>query len=482
MSRRLQTGSSAAAFRNLSFLPGLVRRFWLLLLLAGMSAPLWARLGRTLTAAEATGAPSSVTNKLAVVNGADSTSGIPQAQAEAAALKQSAVNTAREVAEAYPDEPLGYALLGSAYYNIGRSDEASKYLRKCIDLQPRQAEAFEILARVAYEKSNLEESVRLCEEALKRGQPSTEVLTQLGRALMDLGQTDRATGALRQATQLPDASSKSFYLLGQAYLQAGQPGPAKESFEHAIQLLPDHTQAYFGLFRACLGLGQNAEADRYRAAFQKLEAVDRRSLTDRSAQEDTLSGLPMVRQTVARTVFGAGQVYGAHRELAKAADLFRRAASLDEESPTYRAALEAAYVQRKALAEGIVTFEQLAAEQPKNPLNFLFLGRLRTRLEQIDGAESAYQKVQELAPGWTEGYRALADLYLRTQRKPAEARRLTERLVEMERSGPHYYMLAMACWRTNDRAAAQKAIQQAVNLVPTEKRYRDLLDQLKSAP
>ena len=39
---------------------------------------------------------------------------------------------------------------------------------------------------VAYEKSELEESARLCQEALKRGPANSEVLNRLGRALMDM--------------------------------------------------------------------------------------------------------------------------------------------------------------------------------------------------------------------------------------------------------------------------------------------------------
>ncbi len=89
-------------------------------------------------------------------------------EAEAAALKQEAVSVAGEVAGAYPNDALAYALLGSAHYNTGRSEEAAKYLRKCIELRPDQVDAYEILARVSYEKGELDETARLCREALKR--------------------------------------------------------------------------------------------------------------------------------------------------------------------------------------------------------------------------------------------------------------------------------------------------------------------------
>lgn len=402
-------------------------------------------------------------------------------QAEAAALKQQAVAMARQVVEAYPQDAVSYALLGSAHYNIGQSEEAARNLQRCLELDPRQTEAYEILARIAYEKGELETAVRLCEEALKRGPPNPGVLNRLGRSLLDLGRTEDAIQIARQAIKLPRPVSESYYLLGQAYLQRGEHARAKESFQQAITLLPDHTQAFFGLFTACLRLGQTEEAAQYREQFLKLEGIDRRSLTDRNAAEDTLTGLPLVRETVAKTLLGAGQIYRLHGQTDHAAGLFLRAALLDAHNPLPRSALEGLYLQRDALAEGVKAFAQLAASQPESSLNHLFLGRLHERLQQVEAAEQAYRKAQEVAPGRPEGYRALVELYLRSNRQPAEAKALARRLVELEPSGLSYYLLAFTCARTNDLAGAMEAIVQAVKLNPDNQRYQEFLQKLRAA-
>jgi tetratricopeptide (TPR) repeat protein len=424
----------------------------------------------------------SAAERIPIDPSAGSSAVVTQPQTEAADLKREAVAVAGKVAEAYPNDALAYALLGAAYYNIGRSDEATKHLKRCLELRPDQVEAYEILARVAYQKGELEETARLCREALKRGPATPDVLNRLGRALLDLGQTEEAVHTLQQAVLLSKPISESSYLLGQAYLQSGDFTKAKESFQRAIALLPDHTQAFFGLYTACMRLGQTAEAARYREQFQKLEAIDRTDLTDRSFREDTLTGLPMVRETLARTFFGAAQIYRVHEQAGKAAELFRKSAALDADNPVYRSALEAFYVRRKDLTEGVKVFEQLAAEQPKNGLNYVFLGRLHSRLEQFESAERSFQKVQELAPQSAEGYRALAELYLRTNRKIDQARVLARKVLELEPSGPHYYLLAVACLKNNDRAGALEAINQAVALNPGEQKYREFLQQLKKAP
>jgi len=406
----------------------------------------------------------------------------PSPQAEAAQLKRRAIAIAEEVVAAYPENALSYALLGSAYFNTGQAEEAIKHLKRCLELNPNQLEAYEILARVAYEKGEPEETVRLSGEVLKRGAATPDVLNRMGRALMDLGRTDDAVRTLQQATQRTQAVGESFYLLGQARMQSGALAEAKESFLQAIARAPDHTQAFFGLYTACQKLGQTNEAASYRQQFAKLEASNRKELTDQSSEADTLTGLPMVRETVARTFFGAGQIFGSHQQFEKASDNLRRAAILDEGNPTYRAALEALYVQRKLPAAGLKAFQQLIAEQPGNPLNSLYLGRFYTRLEDFDAAERAYNQVRSWAPDQVEGHRALAELYLRMNRKAAEAPELLRRVLELEPSGPHYYLLAMAYAKLQNRTGALEAVQQALARNPGEPRYEQLRQKLQATP
>lgn len=407
---------------------------------------------------------------------------IAEPQAVAAALKQEAIKVAGQVAAAYPDDALSAALLGSAYYNTGRSAEATEHLLKCLALNPAQVDAYEILARVAYEKGDPEESARRCRQALKHAPPTSEILNRLGRSLLDLGQSAEAVAILEQATALPQSTAESHYLLGQAHLQSGNLAPAKTGFLNAIARVPGHTQAHFGLYTTCQRLGQPEEAARYREQFQRLEALDRQALNDRSAQEDTLTGLPLVRKTVARTVFGAAQIHRVHQQPDQAAALFLRAAELDADQPQYRSALEAHFVQTQALAEGVRTFEKLAAAQPDSPLNHLFLGRLHQRLQQTDAAERSFRSVQRLAPTWPEGYRAQAELFLRSGRHLDQAVVLARKAVELAPTAPHYHLLAAVLAEAGDQPGAVKAIQQAADLEPSQPKYREFLRKLQETP
>ncbi|MBL9127096.1 MAG: tetratricopeptide repeat protein, partial [Verrucomicrobiales bacterium] len=398
------------------------------------------------------------------------------------ALKREAIAVAERVAAAYPDEALAAALLGSAYFNTGKSSEALPHLRRCLELNPNLADAYDVLARMAYERGDPEESVRLCREALRRGPGSPELYERLGRALMDLGQTDAAVSGLREATRRPQATGESFYLLGQALLQAGRDAEAKTNLLAALERVPDHTQACFGLLTVSRRLGLEAEARDYQERFRRLEAADRKALADRNSGDEARTGLPLVRKTVARTIFGAAQVHRAHQREEDAGPLFFRAALLDPDPPAYRAALESHFLRLRAPTEGVAAFAKLATEQPTQPWNFLYLGRLHARLQEVEPATRAFRKVQSLAPDWPEGYRALSELYLRSGRNLDEALALARKTVALSPIATHYHLLAAVCAENGDRKAALEAIQQAVTLEPGQSKYRDFRKKLQESP
>ena len=402
-------------------------------------------------------------------------------ESEANQLKEHAVAMAQSIAAEYPENALTHILLGSAYFNTGQTDMAGIHLKKCLALNNNILEAHEILTRIAYEKGNPEEAVRLCLDARNKGLTSPKLLNRLARAQMDLGQAEQSIQTLLEATKASRPLSESFYLLGQARMQARDYRGAKESFVHTTRLVPDHTQAYFGLFTACQRLGQMEEAMEFRNTFVRLESIDRKDLNDRSTQTDSLSGIATVRETTARTLFGAGQIHQSEGAYTKAADLFYQSAALAKEDLKSRTALEAIHVQHKNLTEGAMAFERLITDQPENAMNHFFLGRLETRLGHAAKAESNYKKTVSLAPTWAAGHHALAELYMLTNQHLDEAEKLARRAVALEPNHARYYLLSAACIKNRHLQEALKAIDQALTSRPDDTKYQKLRNQLEKA-
>lgn len=396
-------------------------------------------------------------------------------------LKELAIQAATKVANKYSESPMSHVLLGSAHYNIGQSDEAILHLTKSLTMQPDLIEPRIMLAKIAYDKGDPEESVRVCQEAMKHGKPHPEILNRLGQAQMDLGKTEEAIAALKNAVVLAFISPESWYLLGQAHMQARQFDLAKTAFLNAIRINPKHTQAHFGLFTSCQRLGETEEAMKYRELFVQHEAEDRKALAERSAEKENLSGMEMLKDVSARTFFGAAQMHFANGDSEEAAKLFYQSADLDQESQEYRLALETLYVSTQQLEEGKKAFDRLSKTAPTNPLNHYFLGRLATRSKQLDEAEKHYKRARFLWPDWAAAYHALAELYMIGNRNYEEAVQMAAKAVMLEPNAARYYLLSAACIKTRNLEGALNAIRRAVELKPEDQRYQGLLKQLEQA-
>jgi Flp pilus assembly protein TadD len=71
---------------------------------------------------------------------------------------------------------------------------------------------------------------------------------------------------------------------------------------------------------------------------------------------------------------------------------------------------------------------------------------------------------------------------VRADRNLPEAQTMAQRALDLERTAPHYYLLAVTCLKNKDHAGALEAIKQAVTLNPSDKRYQQFLQQLQRGP
>ena len=208
---------------------------------------------------------------------------------------------AGQVVEAYPNDALAYALLGSAYYNIGRSDEATKHLKRCLELRPDQVGGLRDSGASSLRKGRTRgnrTSMPGSAEA-RPGDPGRS--ESVGSGPLDLGQTEEAVHALQQAVRLPKPTSESCYLLGQAHMQSGDLCASERELSAGDRVVARPHPGVLRALHSVHEVGANGGSWAVSRAIPKIGGDRPQDLTDRSAREDTLTGLPMVRETVART-------------------------------------------------------------------------------------------------------------------------------------------------------------------------------------
>ena len=204
-----------------------------------------------------------------------------------------------------PDYAPLHLLVGLAYRDAGRLDKAETSLRRAIELDPGQAEAFQslglllsaqgrsaeavkILKRHAElepgdpitlkalgtELSRLgrqEEAIHLLEEAWRKTQ-STEVGITYGRYLIRVRQWERAEEVLREvaaATPEPKPLAEWAYAL----VMLERYGEAVQALQQALEINPEFDRAWRGLTDCYIPLGQFSEA--LEAAERALALDDR---------------------------------------------------------------------------------------------------------------------------------------------------------------------------------------------------------------
>jgi tetratricopeptide (TPR) repeat protein len=212
------------------------------------------------------------------------------------------------------------------------------------------------------------------------------------------------------------------------------------------------------------------------ARFRELKVLEMKALKDRDTAFDDLAS---VRKTVAQVLTDVGRLYYLRKSSAKAETLLQRAATLDTEQSECRILLTTLYQQDGRVAEALQLHEQLANIEPNNAVHQGNIGVLSVQLKRYDRAEKAFRKAIALAPKQSFGYRYIAYLYLTTNSKLPEARKLAEQAVWFERTGENFFILAWACHANGDKADAISAIQEAIKLEPGNIEYKQMYEDFK---
>ena len=129
---------------------------------------------------------------------------------------------------------------GSAHQTLGNFQQAERFLRSAIVLEPNHANAANALGYLYAEQGvHLEEAAALVQHALKFAPTSGAYLDSLGYIYFKQGKLDEALELLEQASeQLPDTPEILLHL-GAAYGEKGWMEKAVQTLERAVQLTPE---------------------------------------------------------------------------------------------------------------------------------------------------------------------------------------------------------------------------------------------------
>jgi len=391
-------------------------------------------------------------------------------------LREEAAEVAAGLLHDFPDNAEALIIVGNMHVALGNSAAALQSWKKSLELDPKRADVYQGMGEVALKKGEFDEALALWRKAEQIDPKMAGIHCSLARALMNLRRPQEAIAELENETEISPGSGLSYYLLGQAYLQVEEYEKARRNYEQAVAVQPDLWNAYYGLATAYARLGQADKSQECREKFKKLKAEELKVTLDRSVAYDDLQ---VVRRDVVLFYLEVGRLYQQGKNPTAAERHWLRAAALDAKNARCREYLAELYQSSGREAEALEMYRLLREIDPKNPLYCASLGVVHTRLKRFEEAEQAFVEAQQLAPQQSLGYRALAQLYLHTNQKLAEARALARKAVELEPLALNYSVLSEAYDKSGDRPGALDALRQAMQLDPDNQRYRRIYEQLQ---
>jgi tetratricopeptide (TPR) repeat protein len=187
---------------------------------------------------------------------------------EAAGARQvvddpAAVEVARRLSRADPEDAAARINLGRALRDAGRTDEAVANYRRAVAISPNNPLPHFNLANALRAQGKLDEAILHYREALRVGSDDAimqSVHTNLATALFERGQTEEAERHFREAQRLAPHALEPNLNLATALSRLGRPAEAVEVYRQALEISPDSGNVQFGLALALARIGRVDEA------------------------------------------------------------------------------------------------------------------------------------------------------------------------------------------------------------------------------
>ena len=188
--------------------------------------------------------------------------GISQALGKAGRYEE-AIAVGLIAAEQAPDKPAEQTFLGVLYYKLGQFEEAEKYHRRALEIQPSDHEARQNLAENFRRQGNCVDALPLYEAALKSRPDYFLAHAGKGTCLFNMERYEEAIRDMERALELGMPLSQQLslrLLLGSSETKLGHPEAAIRHYERGFEINPRHPPLLLTLGQIRFDQGHYEEA------------------------------------------------------------------------------------------------------------------------------------------------------------------------------------------------------------------------------
>jgi len=336
----------------------------------------------------------------------------------------------KDILRSEPASAAPYFYLSTLYTQMNQLEVAERYVRRAMELSPRQGAHYLQLGLIRYRQKQWRPALEFLKQALEFGAGSNEAAAwrsigdvqvelfdrdaalqayetslriqpqdattrlALGRFYLDRSETERAIAHLSAALDIDPLLRAAYPVLGRAYRQAGDLPNAIANLRRALETDPADQQSRYALGQALLSAGREEEG---RAELEKYESISR------------LVSTANTRYTTAQSLLDEGKP-------AQAEPLLREAVRL---APAYGPALHSLGVlllERGSARDGAEFLKRAVQVNPLNGASWFSLASASLKLGKLSEAQEAARRAVVLDDEDKASQRLLADIQARMKK------------------------------------------------------------------
>lgn len=399
---------------------------------------------------------------------AEPTIELPNAAAniDAEPLRQELLDLSSELLKQFPDSPEALHVAASLHAELNLPARALELWQSGLAIGTRDSGPYLGLAKAASALGKDELAISTLEKALEVGISGAETYHDLAAALARLGRADEAAKIAKAGVAKFPQAGANWLQLGQTQLQLEQFADAEASLRQALAVGHEAPAVFFALSTACARQDKRDEAARFMTVFQ--QARQKQPVTSGDTFQSRYD--EQLRAIAVATLAQAGAIYRRRSDLKRAEDLYLRACQLDPANSAVLTELVTLFRGQERIADARLVQRRLLESEPSVVFHHVNYASLSEQVGARDEAEASLKQAIAMRPDLAIGYAGLAQIYLR-QENAQDARwfaeaALRQQATSAEETAQTCLVLAAACQKLGDAAAAAAALEQAQQLAP----------------
>lgn len=290
--------------------------------------------------------------------------------------------------------------LGDMLFDIGKKQEACKYYKRAIELNPEDSETLFNLALLNQELGNFDEAIGCFQNVVKTNPNDFDALNNLG-VLFYNHKKDfiNAEKYFSRAVQLRPGFVDGYFNLGLVYSSLKQNDKAILNYNKVIKINPKYSKAYFKL-----GLLFGSDYDKTIECYTKLTELE----PDNADAYYNLANAYTNKTT--QLPANESQVYADN-----AIKYYEKLIQLNPNLADAWNNLAKFYVNRGRTEESQACFKKAIELKPDLYEAYIALGNINYNTGEYNAAKENYNKALELKPDSTDAKCALSLIYLRNK-------------------------------------------------------------------